>query len=146
MIADEVKLRATVKVICRIGKRVVATHEFPNKVTDLGATLFALLISGSGTKPTHMGIGTDYTAAAAGDTVLGAQVARVALVATTPGTKLVQWTVTFAAGVATGTLREIGLFNASSGGTMSNRAVFSTPLVKTADMSIDVVWQMTLSN
>lgn len=143
---DDVKLRATVKVICRIGDRVVGVRKFKNKVTDLGATLFAQRIAGSGTGPTHMGIGTGYTAAAAGDTALESQSARVALAATTPGTKMVQWTATFPAGTATGTLREIGLFNASSGGTMSNRAVFSTPLVKTAAMSIDVVWQMTLSN
>ncbi len=143
---DGVRLRGRLIITRRIRDEIVDVKTYRNKVTDLGATLFAQLITGSGTKPTHMGIGTDYTAADGAQTALLAQVARVALAATTPGTKLVQWTATFPAGTATGTLREIGLFNASSGGTMTNRAVFSTPLVKTAAMSIDVVWQMTLSN
>lgn len=143
---DGLRLTAKLIVTRRIGARVVDSTVFHNKVTDLGASLFAQLISGSGTAPTHMGIGTGYTAAAAGNTALESQSARVALAATTYGTKLVQWTATFPAGTATGTMREFGLFNASSGGTMTNRAVPTTPMVKTAAMSIDVVWQMTLSN
>lgn len=143
---DRAKLRGRLIITRRIGDLIIDVKVIRNKVTDVGASLFAQLISGSGTKPSHMGIGTDYTPAAATQTALGAQSARVALASTTYGTKLVQWTATFPAGTATGTMRELGLFNASSGGTMTNRAVPSTPIVKTAAMSIDVVWQMTLSN
>lgn len=143
---DAVKVTGELFITARIGNRVIWTRHEKNKVTTLGLTLLALLVSGSGTRPSHMGIGTGFAAAVAGDTALGSESARVALASTTPSTNTLQWAATFPAGTGTGTMRELGLFNAGSGGTMSNRAVPTTPMVKTASMSIDVVWQLTFSN
>lgn len=102
------------------------------------------------TAMSHMEVGTGSTAAAAGDTALGAAVsgARVALDSTTipdgtPDDDLV-YVATFGAGTGTDALTEAGIFNASSGGTMLCRTVFSA-VNKGANDSLEITWTISLS-
>lgn len=101
---------------------------------------------------THMGIGTGTTAAAAGDTTLGTEAARVAL--TTSGgavtTNVITFTATIPAntpnvtGSATAAITEAGVFNASSSGTMLCRTVFAA-VNKGALDTMTISWDVTIS-
>lgn len=95
---------------------------------------------------THMAVGTNATAAAAGDTALGAEVgsSRTALTSTGVSGNVITYVCTFNAGVGTGALTEAGLFNAPSSGDMLARTVFST-ITKGASDVLTVTWTVTVS-
>ena len=93
---------------------------------------------------THMAIGTDNTAAAAGDTTLGTEAARQALTSTTVSSNTVEYVASFAAGTGTGAITEAGVLNAASGGTMLCRTVFSV-VNKGASDSMTITWTITIS-
>ena len=94
----------------------------------------------------HMAIGTDNTAAAAGDTTLGSESARVALTSTTVTNNDVVYVATFGAGTpsSAASITEAGIFNASSLGTMLCRTVFSV-VSKGAQDSLSITWTVTAS-
>ncbi len=73
----------------------------------------------------HMAVGTGNVAVQAADTTLNTEAARVALASVTRSDKKVSYVATFGAGVATGALKEVGIFNAATGGTMLMRHVFA---------------------
>ena len=74
----------------------------------------------------HMALGSGTTAAAAGDTDLGSILgSREALDSTTVSTNTITYVASFEAGDGTGAVTEAGIFNASTGGTMLCRVVFS---------------------
>ena len=93
----------------------------------------------------HMGLGSSSTAAAAGQTALVSQLgSREALDSSTVTGSSVAYVCTFEAGDATGTITEAGIFNASSGGTMLCRSVFSS-ITKGANDSLNVTWTITVT-
>ena len=96
------------------------------------------------TAMSHMAVGTNSSAAAAGDTALGAEAGRVALTSTSVSGAIVTYVATFAAGTGTGSLTEAAILNASSGGTMLCRTVYST-ISKGANDSMTVTWTITAS-
>ena len=100
----------------------------------------------SPTDMSHMAVGTNNTAAAAGNTALGAENARVALTGAegAPSTNTIVYTASFPAGTGTGALTEAAVLNASSSGTMLCRTVFST-VNKGADDSVTITWTVTIS-
>lgn len=77
----------------------------------------------------HMAIGTGTTPENAADTTLGTEVARVALDSkvSSVGPPKVTYIATFGAGVGTGAITEVGVFNdAGAGlGTLLSRILFS---------------------
>jgi hypothetical protein len=91
-----------------------------------------------------MAIGSGTTAAAAGNTALGTELGRVSLTSGTASAAVVTYVATFAAGTGTGAVTEAGLLNASSGGTMLCRTVFSV-VNKGANDSMTVTWTVTVS-
>jgi hypothetical protein len=91
----------------------------------------------------HMAVGSSGTAAAVGDTALGAELGRVALTAGTSSTNVVTYTATFGAGTGTGGIQEAGIFNASSGGTMLCRVVFAV-VNKGANDTMAITWTVTV--
>jgi len=98
----------------------------------------------SATAMSHMAVGTGSTAAAAGDTALGSEAARIALTSTTVSGADVIYVATFGAGVGTAALTEAAILNASSSGTMLCRTVF--PVVnKQGTDSMSVTWTVTAS-
>jgi hypothetical protein len=125
--------------------QVKEDREFKNLVVTVGKNFVASRIVGVAQNVmSHMALGTSNTAAAAGDTTLGAELARNSLASGTATAAVVTYTATFAAGTATGAIVEAGIFNASSAGTMLCRTVFSV-VNKGANDAMSVTWTVTIS-
>jgi hypothetical protein len=120
-------------------------QEIPNLVVTTGKNYVASRMKdATATAMSHLAIGTGSTAAAAGDTALGTEVARVALTSTTVSTNTVTYVGTFAAGTGTGSITEAGIFNASSSGTLLCRTVFSV-VSKAASDEMSITWVISAS-
>ena len=141
MLNDGLKL--TGKLSIAINGEVV--QEVPNLVVTAGKGYVASRMKdASATAMSHMGIGSGSTAAAASDTALGSQLARTSLTSTTVSGADVVYVDTFPAGTGTGAVTEAGIFNASSGGTMLCRTVFSV-VNKGASDAMTITWTVTVS-
>ncbi len=123
---------------------ILKIREFDNLVVTSGLTFLAARAVGTPTIMSHMAVGTGTAAAALGNTALGAENGRVALSTSTSAANVITYTATFGPGVGTGSVSELGLFNASSAGTMLARTVF-TAIPKDAPMTLTVTWTITLS-
>tara|TARA_R100000664_G_scaffold8482_1_gene13936 strand:+ start:2084 stop:2494 length:411 start_codon:yes stop_codon:yes gene_type:complete len=120
-------------------------QEVDNLVVTAGKGFVASRMAGtSANVMSHMAIGTGSTAAAAGDTALGNEAARTALTSTNVSGAVVTYVDTFAAGTGTGAITEAAILNASSGGTMLCRTVFSV-VNKGASDSMTITWTVTAS-
>jgi len=93
---------------------------------------------------THMAVGTNSTAAAAGDTTLGTELARVALTSTGVAGAVITYIATFGPGSGTGALVEAGIFNAGAAGSLLARTVFSV-INKAAGDSLTITWTVTIN-
>ena len=143
---DSSKVTGSVNVVVR-GDDGAIKQEFtvPNLVVDAGLDYIASRMEGtSDAVMSHMAVGTGTTAAASGDTTLETEAARQTLTSTTVTDNAVAYVATFAAGTGTGALTEAGILNASSGGTMLCRTVFSV-INKGASDSMTVTWTVTIS-
>lgn len=118
----------------------------PNLVVTAGKNVIADRMKAAPGKAamTHMAVGTGATAAAAGDTTLQTELARVALAGTVVTANQIQYSATYAAGVATGALTEAGIFNNVAGGDMLNRVVFGVN-TKAAGDSLTITWTVTIN-
>ena len=121
------------------------TRELKNLVVTAGLGYIASRMKeATATAMSHMAIGTDNTAAAAGDTALGTEAARQALTSTTVSSNTVEYVASFAAGTGTGAITEAGILNGASGGTLLCRTVFSV-VNKGASDSMTITWTITIS-
>lgn len=122
-------------------------QEVKNLVVTAGLGFIASRMAGTASAVmSHMAIGTNNTAAAADNTTLGAEAARVALTSTTPSAATVQYVASFPAGTPaslTG-ITEAGIFNASSAGTMLCRTVFSVVNKDVGD-TMSITWTVTMA-
>ena len=144
---DSSKVTGMVNVVVRDEITGAIKQEFtvPNLVVDTGLAYIAgRMKDTSDAAMTHMAVGTDNTAAAAGNTALGSELAIQALTSTTVTANSVAYVATYAAGTATGALTEAGIFNAASSGTMLCRTVFAV-INKGAADSMTVTWTVTIS-
>ena len=120
-------------------------QEVDNLVVTAGKGFVASRMAGtSANVMSHMAIGTGSTAANASDTALGSEAARTALTSTNVSGAVVTYVDTFAAGTGTGAITEAAILNASSGGTMLCRTVFSV-VNKGASDSMTITWTVTAS-
>jgi len=125
--------------------KVKEEHQFKNLVVTVGKNFVASRMVGTTSAVmSHMAVGSNNTAAAAGDTALGAELGRVALATSTATTNVVTYTATFPAGTGTGAIVEAGIFNASSAGTMLCRTVFAV-VNKGVDDALSITWTITIS-
>jgi len=139
----ESKLTLTGTLSVSLNGEVV--QEIPNLVVTTGKNYVASRMKdATATAMSHMAIGTGSTAAAAGDTALGSEAARVALTSTTVSTNTISYVATFAAGTGTGALTEACVINASSSGTMLCRTVFATVNKNSSDV-MSITWLITAS-
>ena len=97
------------------------------------------------TAMSHMAVGSDNTAAAAGDSTLGTELGRVALTSTTVSSNTITYVGDFPAGTGTGAVVEAGVFNAASSGTLLCRTVFSVVNKAAAD-TLKITWTLTVSD
>tara|TARA_X000000950_G_scaffold249791_1_gene309946 strand:+ start:80 stop:520 length:441 start_codon:yes stop_codon:yes gene_type:complete len=146
MINDSIKVTGELKLtLTRPDGHVKHEVIIPNLVVTTGKNYIASRMKdASATAMTHMAIGTGSTAAAAGNTALGSEAGRVALTSTTVSTNNVAYVATFAAGTGTGAITEAGILNASSGGTLLCRTVFSVINKASAD-TLGITWTVTVN-
>ena len=120
-------------------------QEVKNLVVDTGLDYIASRMKdATATAMSHMAIGTGSTAAAAGNTALETEAARVALTSTTVTANAVAYVASFGAGTGTGAITEAGILNAASSGTLLCRTVFSV-VNKGASDSMTITWTVTIS-
>jgi hypothetical protein len=121
-----------------------------NLVVNAGLAYIASRMVGTAQAAmSHMAVGTSTTAAAAAQTALIAQSARVALagstlVTTTAANDSVEYTATFPAGTGTAALTEAGIFNDPSAGTMLCRTVFAV-INKGALDTLSITWKVVIA-
>ena len=147
MLNDSLKLKGRVGIVLKDKDgNVKETRDIDNLVVDAGLDFIASRMEGTtDAVMSHMALGSGTTAAAAGDTdlesILGS---REALDSITVTDNAVAYVASFEAGDATGAVTEAGIFNASSGGSMLCRTVFSV-VNKAADDTMSVTWTITIS-
>ena len=141
MLNDGLKL--TGKLTIALNDEIV--QEVPNLVVTAGKGYVASRMKDtSATAMSHMAIGSGNTAAAAGNTALESELARTGLTSTTVSGADIVNVDTFAAGTGTGAVKEAAILNASSGGTMLCRTVFSV-VNKGANDAMTITWTVTVS-
>ena len=141
MVNENLKLTGALTIA--LNDKVV--HEVDNLVVTAGKNFVASRMKDT-TKAamTHMAVGTGTTTAAASQTALVTENDRNALTSTTVTANAIAYVCTWAAGDATAALTEAGIFNASSGGDMLCRTVFSVVNKAAAD-SMTITWTVTVS-
>lgn len=119
--------------------------EVDNLVVNAGLDYIASRMKDAAATPmSHMAVGSDNTAASAGQTALGSELGRVALTSTTVTANVVEYIATFGAGTATGAIVEAGIFNDGVAGTMLCRTVFSVVNKGAAD-AMTITWEVTVA-
>tara|TARA_S200000501_G_scaffold145264_1_gene137177 strand:- start:1244 stop:1693 length:450 start_codon:yes stop_codon:yes gene_type:complete len=122
------------------------TQNIKNVVVNNGLNYIASRMKdASATAMSHMAIGSGNTAAAAGDTAPETQLGRVALTSTTVSSNAITYVGDFPAGTGTGAVVEAAILNASSGGTLLCRTVFSVVNKAAAD-TLKITWTVTVSD
>jgi hypothetical protein len=146
MMNDGLKLRGDVALVLRDKDgNVKDERKIENLIVDAGLNFICDRMKDDETAMTHMALGSGSTAAAAGDTDLGSQLgSRETLDSSTVTANQIVYVASFEAGDATGAVTEAAIFNASSGGTMLCRTVFSV-VNKAADDTLSVNWTITLT-
>jgi len=136
-------LEMTGHLAIAINDKVV--QEVPNLVVTSGKGYVASRMKDTSQNAmSHMAIGTGSTAAAAGNTALGAEADRNSLTSSTVSGGTITYVATFGASEGTGAITEAALLNASSGGTMLCRTVFAV-VNKGAQDSMTITWSVTVS-
>ena len=146
MFKDQITVTGKLNVILVDQMGIVKEeHDFDNLVVTAGKGYIASRMKdATATAMSHMAIGTGTTAAAVGQTTLVSEANRQTLTSTNVNAAAVTYSATFGAGNGTGAITEAGLFNASSGGTMLCRTVFSV-INKGAADTLTVSWTVTVS-
>jgi len=138
---DTISLVGEVEIL--LNNQVVL--EKKNLIVQVGKNFLASAIINNSTSPfVGMAIGTGTTAASLSDTTLQTESARAAFTTYSVTTNVVSLSNTYAAGTGTGALTEAGIFNnATSGGTMLSRVVFSAVNKSAAD-TLTINWTITV--
>jgi hypothetical protein len=146
MLHDTIKMTGDLKIVLTDENgQIKHEQEVKNLVVTVGKNLIASRLKDTtDAAMTHMAIGSGTTAAANADTALGTELGRVSLTSTTVTSNNVAYVATFPAGTGTGAVTEAGLFNASSGGTMLCRTVFSV-INKGAADTLGITWTVTVN-
>jgi hypothetical protein len=145
MLNDNLKINGDVVVeITGADGQIKDRREIKNLVVATGKTFIAGRMVGTPTAMSHMAVGSSSTAAANGDTALGASLGRVALTSSSSSGAVVTYVATFPPGTGTGAVVEAGVFNDPTAGTMLCRTVFAV-VNKGADDAMSITWAITVS-
>jgi hypothetical protein len=122
--------------------RIKVEWETDNVVTTAGKNGLADQILAAPTlgKPTHMALGTGTPTA----TALQTELDRNALTSKTRSNAVITFACTWAAGDATGTLTEAGVFDAASAGNMWCSASYAAKVKAAAD-TLAATWTFTVA-
>ena len=145
MINDTIKVTGELKITVTKPDGNIHETVVPNiVVTDGKEYIASRMKDATATAMSHMAIGTGTTAAAAGDSALETEAGRVSLTSTTVTSNAVAYVATFGAGTGTGAITEAGILNASSGGDLLCRTVFSV-INKGAADTLGITWTVTVN-
>lgn len=115
--------------------------------TGLDGAKSRLFETGTGVSPfDYIAIGSDATAEDALDTTLGSELARDQATYSDAGTAACLLEFTFAAGVGTGSINEVGVFDDPAAGTMYSRHALGATYPKGAGDALKVSVAITLTN
>jgi len=148
MFKDGIKANGTVSIVLQDEHgNVKETCKVKNLIVDTGLDFIASRMKdATATAMTHMAAGSGTTAASASDTDLESILGSVELLDSTNVTdNSIVYISTFEAGDATGTVSELGIFNAASGGTMLCRTVLGSAITKSATDQMQVTWTITIT-
>ena len=144
MIIDDLQLTGALQI--SLNNEIV--HQCDNLVVTAGKNWVAGRFK-DGSIPdemSHMAIGSAATAPAAGNTALATELNRIAL--TTDGgtvsTNTVQYDASWTSAAAAYAIKEAGIFNAATGGTMLARTTFAV-INKGTDDTVSISWTITVS-
>ena len=144
MIIDDLQLTGALQI--SLNNEIV--HQCDNLVVTAGKNWVAGRFK-DGSIPdemSHMAIGSADSAAAAGNTALATELNRIAL--TTDGgtvsTNTVQYDASWTSAAAAYAIKEAGIFNAATGGTMLARTTFAV-INKGTDDTVSISWTITVS-
>jgi len=118
-----------------------------NMVVATGKTLIAnrMLATPSKAAISHLAVGKSDAATSANQTALSLETARTSNAFTAAAAAgVLTYTATLPAGVGTGSIKEVGLFNASSGGDMLCRATFAV-IQKAQTDTLSITWSITVA-
>lgn len=145
---DSVTPRGNVEIIITKANGDVIRDEGHNLVVDGGlAMITSWIVSNANNLPTYMALGSGSTTPTGADTALESELAVSGLTrtsttpvqaTTTVTNDSVKWDVTFSA-LGSASVSEVGIFDASSGGNMLCRRVFSTKPVESGD-TIQIIY------
>ncbi len=146
MFDEEIKITGSLNIILVDETGIVKDErDIKNVVVTTGKGYIASRMKdATATAMSHMAIGTGTTAAVVGDTALVSEANRQALTSTAVSGGQVTYSATFGNGQGTGALTEAAILNASSGGTMLCRTVFSV-INKGANDTLAITWTVTVS-
>lgn len=149
MISDTLKATGSLDIILKDENgNVKLQTTVPNLITTAGKTLIAerlQVASPTSGIMTHMGVGSDNTPPSTSNTNLVSTLgSRVTLGTTTRNNNIITYTATFGAGVSTGSIKEAGIFNALTAGTMLCRTVFPE-INKGATDTLTINWNVTIN-
>ena len=133
-----------------IGDGYQISHTFSNLITSFGLAFLAQMVANPAgtTFDSFIAVGTGTTQPTEGDIVLEAELARVSATrkALTGGdSNQVEFQAVFGRGVVVGDVTEAGIFDASAGGNMFNRSVF-TAVPVTVDQALLINWRVAFQN
>ena len=144
MIIDDLQLTGALQI--SLNNEIV--HQCDNLVVTAGKNWVAGRFK-DGSIPdemSHMAIGSADTAPAAGNTALATELNRIALTTAggTVSTNTVQYDASWTSAAAAYAIKEAGIFNAASGGTMLARTTFAV-INKGTDDTVSISWTITVS-
>lgn len=123
-----------------IGPNVVCT----NGKEFLASFLYSAALAAATNTCKYIAVGSDQTAEAASNTVMGAELSRHTGTVSYVSNQIFQVKATFATGSGTGSIYEYGLFSSNTGGTLISRD--TEPLItKGANDQLTVTYQLTIS-
>lgn len=147
--ADQIGIAGRLTVLIREARtgRWVARQVCPNLVVLTGRNLIRDRLQGNSIVAlTHFAIGTGSATVTANDTVLQTEIFRDTITQFVNGSGILTVKYYLATGSANGnTLREAGLLNAVSAGTLFSRVVLASSIVKTASITVTFQWDFTIS-
>lgn len=116
-----------------------------NLIVQAGKNFLTNAVLSNSTSPfVAIAVGSSTTAASSGDTTLGSESYRNAYSTTNTLNSVITLSLFLSPGVATGSISEAGIFNnATSGGTMLSRIVFSTITKQSID-TLRLTWTITV--
>ena len=140
-------MRGSVRIEIRdaVSGALIEQRTVPNLVVDTGRAQLARGVSGvHQSAPTHFAVGTDEAEPDLSQTTLVHEVFRATMTQRTAAGVSAEFRYFMPSQVANGhTLKECGLFNAATGGTMFARAIYSE-VVKTVSVTVLFVWTIVL--